>query len=221
MQINFKVNTKRTTEVLQRVPSRLEVHLHGALEAMARLHIRNMALRMRGTRSMFSNQTKNLTGTLQRSFTYATRRTPGVLANLSTRVFSAGNKYATLQQYGGVVRAKRGKYLAIPQAAVKTPAGVPRYASPRNYPGKTFVMRDRLGRLWIVESKRKGGKRAAGFQGPMRQDKEQLTFLWQLVKSVTIRGKLNWFEQWRRDAPMRRSLLSAAVKRALGEAAAK
>lgn len=205
MQLNFKLDTKRTQEVLRRVPSRLEVELHGALEQFAQLQLRNMALRMKtGIRTGFGQQTQNLTGMLGRSFTYVTRRT-GQLGGLSTRVFSAGVKYAEIQERGGVVRAKSRKFLAIPQAAVKTPAGVPRYASPRHYPGKTFVMRDDRGRLWIVEKKGKGKT-------------ERLEFLWQLVKQVRIRGNLNWFRQWRQDANSRRAILSAATKRALASA---
>lgn len=208
MQVKVNIDTTRAHAVLGRVPSRLEVELHRSLVAFGGLHLRNMALRMRsGITSGFGQQTQRRTGLLERSFQSIVRRV-GTIAGLALRVFSAGNKYATLQQYGGVVRAKRGKYLAIPQEAVKTPAGVPRYASPRNYPGKTFVMRDGRGRLWIAEKKGKG--RAA-----------RIVFLWQLVKSVTIRGNLNWFQQWRQDAQSRRAILNAGVKRAVDAAVRK
>jgi hypothetical protein len=40
-------------------------------------------------------------------------------------------RYARLQEEGGTVNAKRGRYLAIPLNPAKTPAGVARYDSPR------------------------------------------------------------------------------------------
>lgn len=47
-------------------------------------------------------------------------------------------RYASLQEYGGVVRAIRSQYLAIPVGPAKTAAGVARYASPRDVPGLFF-----------------------------------------------------------------------------------
>lgn len=45
--------------------------------------------------------------------------------------------YARVQEEGGTIRPRRGKFLAIPNSL--TGAGVSRYASPRDVPGLRFV----------------------------------------------------------------------------------
>lgn len=53
------------------------------------------------------------------------------LKALSLRMWSDA-PYARLQEYGGVIRARGGGYLAIPVDDNLTPAGKPRYRSPRD-----------------------------------------------------------------------------------------
>ena len=68
---------------------------------------------------------------------------------------SAGSRrvpYARLQDRGGAAHARRGRYLAIPLDEVRTAAGVARYASARDYPGKTHIRRSRSGHLIIWDS---------------------------------------------------------------------
>jgi len=62
--------------------------------------------------------------------------------------------YARIQELGGVVQARRAKFLAIPLKAMLTPAGVAR-ASPRDVPD-TFVLRSRAGNLIIAQRKGRG-----------------------------------------------------------------
>ena len=65
--------------------------------------------------------------------------------------------YASLQEYGGVVRATRSRYLAIPVGPAKTGAGVSRYQSPREVAGLVW----RPGREGGMLGKETGkGKRA-------------------------------------------------------------
>lgn len=75
--------------------------------------------------------------------------------------------YARIQELGGVITPKRGKFLAIPLAPALTGAGVARYKTPRDVPGLSFrgnsnrgVLVDKAGVPWYA-----------------------------LVKSVTIRPK--------------------------------
>lgn len=216
MEARFKVRTKATTDLLRRIPARIIVEVHDALEQMAQLHQANMVKRMRrGQRSSmgFAQQTQTLTGRLARSIQYVSVSAPATLAQVRTRVFVSGVPYAEIQELGGVVVPKRAKYLAIPMPAVKTASGVPRYASPRDYPGKTFVMRDRKGGLWIAEQAKakKRGKNMGGAAGG-------INLLWKLAKSVRIRGNLNWMNQWRSDAEQRRRILNSAVRRAIDAA---
>lgn len=55
-------------------------------------------------------------------------------------------RYAAIHERGGIVKPKNAKALAIPLSPVKTPAGVPRYESPRDYPGELQFLPSRRGR---------------------------------------------------------------------------
>lgn len=62
--------------------------------------------------------------------------------------------YARVQEYGGVIRPVRAKYLAIPiHPATITPAGVSRYRSPRDVPEElTFITSKAGNKLLINEA---------------------------------------------------------------------
>jgi hypothetical protein len=79
-------------------------------------------------------------------------------------------KYANIQETGGVITPKRGKYLTIPLPAALTPAGVLRKPA-RQWPD-TFVMKSNNGNLLIMQKK---GKRVT-----------RLVALFVLKKQVTI-----------------------------------
>lgn len=88
-------------------------------------------------------------------------------------VLKAGNRtsirYARMQEEGGTIRPKKGRFLAIPMSNAKTAAGVPRWPTPRAVPG-LFALNLR-GRIFLVR------KQGAG-----------LEFLYRLKESVRIRG---------------------------------
>lgn len=198
MNIQVRTNAKSVARFLDRVPSRLEHHMHRALSTWAEEHFRRMTEKMRS--GVANDSVKTRTGLLRGSFQREIRRAGG-LGGLRLKVFSAGVKYADIQEHGGIVRPKKAKFLAIPQPAVKTPSGVARYASPRNYPGETFVFRSKKGGLWIAE--KKGDK---------------IRLLWHLVRSVRIKGRLGWFDTWRSGAERRRGQLEALAAQAIKEA---
>jgi hypothetical protein len=197
--MSFKVSTNAASlaKTLERIPTRLERELYPTLNRWGREHIARMGQRMRAGGTADSVKTR--TGLLRGSFQHEVRRGGG-LGNLRLRVFSAGVKYADIQERGGIVRPTKAKFLAIPQPAVKTASGVARYASPRSYPGETFVFRSKKGGLWVAEKKGKRGK---------------VVLLWHLVKSVRIKGRLGWFDTWRSGSAQRRDQLKAAATRAL------
>jgi len=94
------------------------------------------------------------TGNLRRSIIGAAVDTPRGLA-VQLRAGGRHNGedvvYARLQELGGKIRPVRRKWLAIPTDEVKTPAGVARYPSPRNYPGKLFFRQKRAGLAMLME----------------------------------------------------------------------
>ena len=113
------------------------------------------------------------TGDLARSWASALSDTK--LGNLVAEVWS-GSKYAAIHQFGGIIRAKRAKYLAIPLST--TPAGVAR-GGPRTVQGKTFVQRSKRGNLLIFKANEGGGA----------------TPLFVLKKQVTIPKRLTFYEK--------------------------
>jgi hypothetical protein len=199
-EVVVTTNAAELSKMLQRIPSAVEVELHRAMTAWGNDHLVRMRRRMRADGE--ADSVRSRTGLLFGSFQKEIRRAGG-LGGLRLKMFSAGVKYADIQERGGIIRPKKAKYLAIPTPAVKTPAGVARYKSPRDYPGETYVWRSKRGSLWIAESK----------DGKVR-------LLWHLVKSVRIKGRLGWFDTWRGAAGLRRDMLKAAAARALRAAGA-
>ena len=88
-------------------------------------------------------------------------------------ILSAGGRtggrnviYARIQDQGGQVRPVNRQWLALPDSSVKTPAGVSRYASPRDYPGNLWFRMIRSGsgkQALAVLLERVGGNNVARF----------------------------------------------------------
>ena len=77
------------------------------------------------------------TGNLARSVEGVYEVSDG-LPRLRVGVFkSPARNYARIQEFGGIIKPVKAKSLAVPVGAgAITPAGVPKYASPREYPGE-------------------------------------------------------------------------------------
>lgn len=88
-------------------------------------------------------------------------------------ILQAGNRssvrYARIQEEGGVIRAKKSRFLAIPMSNAKTAAGVPRWPTPRAVPGLFAI--NLGGRVFLVRKRGEG-----------------LEFLYRLKESVRIRA---------------------------------
>lgn len=67
-------------------------------------------------------------------------------------------RYASLQEYGGVVRAIRSRYLAIPVGPARTAAGASRYTSPRDVAGLSWHPGREGGMLGKVTGKGKSAR---------------------------------------------------------------
>lgn len=125
--------------------------------------------RMRGG----GDSVKTRSGRLRNSMGEETKADGSIIKTL---IGSMGVIYARIQEFGGLIKPKRGKYLAIPLAAAKTGAGVPRYASPRDVPDLVFL-RSKKGNP-ILAKKVGKGKRA------------RLVPMFVLVTSVTLKPRL-------------------------------
>lgn len=79
--------------------------------------------------------------------------------------------YAAIQEYGGTIRPRSAQWLAIPISnETRTPAGVARYASARDYPEPLAFIMSKKGNALLI-------------------DPETGTPHYALVKEVTIKGR--------------------------------
>ena len=92
------------------------------------------------------------TGTLNEAILNSPEVTGETFENIRGAIGAPGVKYALIQETGGVISAKNGKFLAIPLPAAMTSDGVPLLPGPRNWPN-TFVARTKNGNLVIFMKK--------------------------------------------------------------------
>lgn len=126
--------------------------------------------------------------------------------------------HAPLQEFGGTITPKKGKWLAIPMAAALTGSGVPRrgYESPRDVRELFFLQtpKDRAkDRAWLVRSTTSGVEALHSdgeAMGVTRRRKDsrapkdaKLEFLYLLIKSATIPPRLGMRDTEHRLAPQR------------------
>lgn len=134
--------------------------------------------------TMLSGQRLNRrTGNLARSIVGRAARL-GKAPGMRVGVFrgAAASDYARIQEEGGTVKAKPGKALAIPMDAAKTPAGVPRWESPRDAPVDLKLVpftKGGAGKAGLFDEK------TIGEDGDL--SKAKMYYL--IVKKVRIRGK--------------------------------
>jgi hypothetical protein len=147
------------------------------------------------------------------------------LGTLQLKVFSAGVPYANLQEYGGVVRPKTGKFLTIPTPANLTGAGVPRFPSARDFinqhKGETFWLRTEAGgrqNLLLMWKKPGLAQRRSLKLGNSKAAKETAVPMFRLVRSSTVRGRLGMRDTWNELSQDRMDKLSAAMRLAVRDA---
>lgn len=165
-----------TTSAMGKLADRLK-HRQGKVlpvmqQAMSRTAMATIAdikVRMRGGQG--TNAVRS--GRLRSSMGQVTTVTGDII---NTLLGSMGVIYARIQEFGGVVRPKKSKYLAIPLGPAKTAAGVSRYASPRDVAGLVFF-KSKKGALLL--GMKTGAKKGA-----------RLVPWFVLVKSVTLKPRL-------------------------------
>lgn len=186
---------------------RLRAEAGGKLEARLRQTMLELALDAQGAaqdniRSRFERGGVR-TGNLHRSIAGRVRETAGTIDAVASAGGTAGGKdvpYAGIHEVGGVIRPRRGKWLAIPMPPVLTAAGVARGA-PRDFDLRLVPVSGT--RAWLV---RDAGRGKTSRTEPM--------FL--LVRRVQIKGKHYLRDAMqaalgRVDEPFR-SALTAAVE---------
>lgn len=100
------------------------------------------------------------TGNLRRSITTVRRKdASGPVAMVGT-----GVEYAPIHEYGGVIKPKNGKYLAIPIGKTQTQSLVTKgkFLSPRNIVGLKFI-KTKSGKAFLVRKTGKGKKATTEF----------------------------------------------------------
>jgi hypothetical protein len=120
------------------------------------------------------------TGFLKKSIGY--KVSGSSFSDLELRVFSAGIKYANLQEYGGTIRPVNRKYLAIPIAGALGRRGIPKKSSPLDYPNGFFFKSSR-GNLLFGQMVGKGKRK-------------KLELLYSLRKSVKIPPRFGFRKTW-------------------------
>jgi len=97
------------------------------------------------------------TGQLMRSIHLTVKG--DTLDKISGAVFSEGNRYARIQETGGVIKAKNayrgvqgGPYLNIPLSANKTAAGAMRQTAKQVFQGGGSIIRSRRGNYIVMSS---------------------------------------------------------------------
>ena len=94
------------------------------------------------------------TGRLRSSITNLVQR----VGNVIIGIVGTNVRYGAIHEFGGVIRPKSSKYLAIPLDAAKTPSGVAR-GGPRSFQN-TFVRKTQAGNLIIFGKPNPGAKEA-------------------------------------------------------------
>lgn len=229
---SFTVDSRRVQSALRRAPALIARESNAALGRIGRdFTARMQTTRFRGYDGTSGGAIQNRSGLLRRSFDYEVEGTR--LERLRLRVFSAGVKYANLQEYGGVIRpTPPRKYLTIPLRDNLTGAGVPRYPSAaalRDAPGeegRTFIAKKKNGTLLIGQRlSRKLGATVLDGSGRTAKVKRKryragdVRWLWVLVRQTRVEGRLGFRSTWNNQAAYRRRTLGAALDTAIREAA--
>jgi len=164
-----------------------------------------------------SDQMQSRSSFLKKSIGYKVTGT--TFSDLELRVFSAGLKYANLQEYGGTVRPVNSKYLAIPLPAALDKRGTPLKKSPRDYPDAFLLMtgnvKSRGVQLYIARIKEKAPPKRKSKKAPQP---DKLEFLYLLRRSVKIPPRLGFRKTWNGLGQSRIRRIRAGFQRGLREA---
>lgn len=197
--VALSIDASKVIRACQRAPGRMRVNLRRALGESGRAFVRDMEGRFGG------DPLHSRTGFLKRSIGYEV--TGEGTGDLALRVFSAGAKYANLQEYGGVIRPVNADWLTIPLPDAKTPNGTPKGRA-RDFEN-TFIFKSKRGNLLIAQH--------TFTRGGRRREKPKLLFV--LKKEVRVPARLGFHKTWQLSRPVRAARVVAAAKKSIEEAA--
>ena len=217
------IDTKRFQQAVKKIPAALNIEATKALKEhgtyfTARIK-KGQFTGYTGRQGTEGGLLQNRSKLLRNSFGFEVSGSISTGSQLTLTVFSSGVKYARLQEYGGVIRPKRAKYLTIPLRDAMTASGVQRYPDGArglftSYPDQMSVVRSpKSGNLFIVSDGKPGAKTAKG-----KNSKTQWLYI--LKKSVKIPPRLGFRKTFESPtmAGDRRARLRVATNRALARA---
>lgn len=216
----FSFDSSKPEGVLARLPSALKAEFEKASNAAGRSFVNRVQSSFRPRSSPADQWLQGRSGRLRESIGSVT--TGNSLDTLRLKVFSAGTKYAQIQESGGTITPKRAKFLAIPLPAVLTAAGVPDFPSARAFidahPGQTFFLRTEAGGTehLLLMWKQAGSKsRKRIGLGNSKAARETAIPVYKLVKKVTIPPRFGFRKAWDALDGEREGQFQRAAKRAV------
>jgi hypothetical protein len=177
--VSYSVESADVLAALRRFPRQFAKEAEDAFKRMGAEWEGDMKEGFTGYTGQSSPRTlQNRSGNLRRTIQYRTRGRSLRSLALVLQVGDNRTPYAQMQEYGGVIRPRRGQYLTVPLRNALTPSGVTR--------GEAIIRRGAdgyytdLGKTRIVTF---GAKKfiAVRVNG-------QLRLLYMLVRSVTVPG---------------------------------
>jgi hypothetical protein len=208
-----KIDIRGLQRALANLPKALDAEMRRAFNAHGRFMTKEMVTkRFTGYTGRSGDRLQNRSALLRRSFKHEVVGGVGQSTPLTLVHYSAGVKYARLQEYGGTIRPKRSKWLTIPLPDALTASGVARYQSARylfdTYPKQMSVVRSRSGRLFIV---------SRGKPGTKPRKNAETVWLYILKKESKVPPRLGYRDTWKSSSVVsnRTQLFNDAIGLAL------
>lgn len=178
-----------------------------AVDLVAQLHSKQVHRRFRGYKGdpNTSDRLQNRTGALRQRL--MVRPAAMYPTDIRADSYVAGPlAYARIQEEGGTIRPKKGKYLTIPLPAARTKAGAPRKAARLVKRADGWETAQRVPGAEGKKTHIRG--KAIGVDGPG----DSFVPLYALKMSVTIPPRLKFMETFRDQKKKRRTIYRRVVK---------
>ena len=193
MGLELQLDIGGFKKAIEKVPGELYNQSKSAMNRIGDYYIRKLTVEHLSGHG--SNSLARRSSALSRSFNKYTDGS--TIDDLALTIYT-DSKYARIHEFGGTIRPRKGKYLAIPLDAAKTGAGVSRMSSPRNVAGLNYGGRSKAGNIILRD--------------------ESGTPMFVLVRQVEIPPRLSMFKTWAEITPVIEGMLNSAIDKALSNA---